>query len=82
MAAIKGKDTKPERMVRKYLFSRGLRILNNSDKTMNAKTFSEYMNYQYTSPGSGTVNSYLRAIKFLTNCQSSGYLPSETQNSL
>ena len=26
MAAIKGKDTKPEMMVRKYLFSRGLRF--------------------------------------------------------
>lgn len=25
MAAIKGKDTKPELIVRKYLFSRGLR---------------------------------------------------------
>lgn len=26
MAAIKGKDTKPEMIVRKYLFSRGLRF--------------------------------------------------------
>lgn len=32
---------------------------------MNAETFSEYLKSQYTSPGSGTVNSYLRAIKIL-----------------
>lgn len=32
MAAIKGKDTKPEIIVRKYLFSRGLRYRVNSHK--------------------------------------------------
>ncbi len=32
MAAIKGKDTKPEMIVRKYLFSRGLRYRVNSRK--------------------------------------------------
>lgn len=32
MAAIKGKDTKPEMIVRKYLFSRGLRYRVNSKK--------------------------------------------------
>ncbi len=32
MAAIKGKDTKPEIMVRKYLFSRGLRYRVNDKK--------------------------------------------------
>ena len=32
MAAIKGKDTKPEIIVRKYLFSRGLRYRVNSRK--------------------------------------------------
>ena len=32
MAAIKGKDTKPEKIVRKYLFSRGLRYRVNNRK--------------------------------------------------
>lgn len=32
MAAIKGKDTKPEMIVRKYLFSRGLRYRVNNRK--------------------------------------------------
>lgn len=32
MAAIKGKDTKPEMIVRKYLFSRGLRYRVNNPK--------------------------------------------------
>ena len=32
MAAIKGKDTKPEMIVRKYLFSRGLRFRVNNRK--------------------------------------------------
>lgn len=32
---------------------------------MSAQTFSEYLKSQYTSPGSGTVNSYLRAIKII-----------------
>ena len=32
MAAVKGKDTKPEMIVRKYLFSRGLRYRVNSRK--------------------------------------------------
>lgn len=32
---------------------------------MIAQTFEEYLRSQYTSPGSGTVNSYLRAIKIL-----------------
>ena len=32
MAAIKGKDTKPEMIVRKYLFSRGLRYRVNNSK--------------------------------------------------
>ena len=32
MSAIKGKDTKPEIMVRKYLFSRGLRYRVNDKK--------------------------------------------------
>ena len=32
MAAIKGKDTKPEMIVRKYLFSRGLRYRINNRK--------------------------------------------------
>lgn len=32
MAAIKGKDTKPELIVRKYLFSRGLRYRVNNSK--------------------------------------------------
>ena len=32
MAAIKGKDTKPELIVRKYLFSRGLRYRVNNRK--------------------------------------------------
>lgn len=32
MAAIKGKDTKPEMIVRKYLFSRGLRYRVNNHK--------------------------------------------------
>ena len=32
MAAVKGKDTKPEIIVRKYLFSRGLRYRVNNRK--------------------------------------------------
>ena len=32
MAAVKGKDTKPEMIVRKYLFSRGLRYRVNNRK--------------------------------------------------
>ena len=32
MAAIRGKDTKPEMIVRRYLFSRGLRYRVNNPK--------------------------------------------------
>ncbi|MDE6020230.1 MAG: very short patch repair endonuclease [Ruminococcus sp.] len=39
MAAVKGKDTKPEMIVQKYLFSRGLRYRVNNRNLMESPDF-------------------------------------------